>query len=101
MQVKKINGINFFKNPFKSNFVYPDAKDKLELGVSNKPDDTPYVWNYKGKELLNILNPEIIEWAKKNKLDFEALYIFLMTPKYEILVHTDGFFLDWNPVVIN
>jgi hypothetical protein len=93
--------LDFFENPFKSTFVYPDPKDKLELGVTYKPDDTPYVWFYKGKELLDVLNPEIITWAKENKLDFEALYIFLMTPKYEILVHTDGFFLDWNPVVIN
>jgi hypothetical protein len=95
--MKNFFELDFFENPLKSDFVFP------EISTSIKFDDPRIarVWNYRDKELLNIVNPDIAKWAKGNKLKLESMYIFLTSPGFRTVIHTDSASLNFNPVVIN
>lgn len=95
--MKNFFELDYFENPLKSNFVFPEPSTSLKF-------DDPriaQVWNYRDEELLNIINPEIVKWSNKNKLELESMYIFLTRPGLRTVIHTDSSNLNFNPVVIN
>lgn len=89
--------LDFFENPLKSNFIYPEASTSLKFDDAR----VSRVWNYRDQELLDMLNPDIIKWTKKNNLKFESLYLFLTMPNFRTVIHTDSSQLGYNPIVIN
>jgi hypothetical protein len=95
--MKNFFELDFFENPLKSDFVFPEPSTSLKF------DDPRIarVWDYRGNDLLNITNPEIVKWSKKNNLELESMYIFLTMPGFRTVIHTDSSSLNFNPVVIN
>lgn len=89
--------LEFFKNPLRENFVFPAGDGELE-----KVDQSvPSFWNYTGKQAEQVINPEIISWAKYAGLTVSYLHIFVTPPNTKTFIHTDSKQIDYHDPAIN